>query len=47
MAMSLLFPVNALRNNALLAAATPLVMMSDADLLVGASLNAALADPAG
>lgn len=47
MPMLLLFPVNALRSAALLAAATPLVMMSDADLLVGASLNAVLADPAG
>lgn len=42
-----LFPVNSLRNAALLAASTELVMLGDADLLVGSSLNAALKDEAG
>lgn len=46
-AAAALFPVNALRNAALLAASTPLVMLGDADLLVGISLNEALADPVG
>lgn len=41
-----LFPVNALRNAALLAASTELVMLGDADLLVGSSMNAALQDTA-
>ncbi len=46
-ALQVLFPINALRNAALLAARTPLVMLGDADLLAGSSLNAALEDPAG
>lgn len=42
-----LFPVNAIRNFALLAARTELVLFADADLLVGASLNEALSTAAG
>lgn len=38
----LLFPFNSLRNAALLTASTELVLLRDADLLVGSSLNAAL-----
>lgn len=43
----LLFPYNALRNAALLAARTPLVLNVDADMLLSASLSRTLADPAG
>lgn len=42
-----LFPYNSLRNAALLAASTELVLLGDADLLVGSSMNAALEDEAG
>lgn len=44
-AAAALFPINILRNNAILAARTPLVLLADADLLVGADLAAAIADP--
>ena len=44
-AAAALFPINILRNNAILAARTPLVLLADADLLVGADLAAAMADP--
>lgn len=45
--VQLLFPVNALRNFALLAARTELILSADADLLPGASMNDALSDSAG
>lgn len=40
-----LFPVNALRNLALLSAKTELVMLGDLDLLAGRDLAAAVAGP--
>jgi Glycosyl-transferase for dystroglycan len=40
-----LFPINVLRNNAIVMARTPLVLLADADLLVGADLADAMADP--
>lgn len=45
--VQLLFPVNALRNFALLAARTELILSADADLLAGASMNDALSDHEG
>jgi Glycosyl-transferase for dystroglycan len=44
-AAAALFPINILRNNAILVARTPLVLLADADLLVGADLADAMADP--
>lgn len=42
----LLFPLNALRNAALLVVQTPLVFYADADMLLSNSLTAALSEPA-
>jgi glycosyltransferase-like protein LARGE len=38
-AMHLLFPINSLRNAALLAAASPLIAMIDVDLVMASSLG--------
>ncbi len=46
-AEELLFPYNALRNAALLAARTQLVLTVDADMLLAAGLTATLVDPVG
>lgn len=46
-AEEMLFPYNALRNAALLAARTPLVMNVDTDMLLSAALTATLSHHAG
>lgn len=46
-ALQILFPINLLRDIALLASRTELVLLGDADLLAGSSLNKALEDRSG
>lgn len=42
---ALLFPLNALRNAAMLLARTDLIMLADADLLIGGGTAEALSEP--
>lgn len=44
--IEVLYPLNALRNAALLMARTDLLFILDGDMLVSSDLSAALADPA-
>lgn len=44
--IEVLFPINALRNAALLMARTALVFNLDGDMLISTDLSASLADPA-